>query len=97
MWNSERLPEASCVILLYGKRITKALIKLRGCAGRSVPLLFACIKIRFSRAEGNLGIIYRIANAYYFDYILWTRNEGVEEPVYMRRLFSLYCTHIAAT
>ena len=27
--------------MLYNKRLTKALIRLRGCAGWSVPLLFA--------------------------------------------------------
>ena len=30
--------------MLYNTQITKALIRLRGCAGWSVPLLFACIR-----------------------------------------------------
>ena len=32
---------ASLDMILFNKRITKALIKLRGCAGWSAPLLFA--------------------------------------------------------
>ena len=31
----------SLYMILYNKRITKALIRLRGCAGWSAPLLFA--------------------------------------------------------
>ena len=34
----------------------------------------------------------QIANAYYFDEILWVRNKGVEEPVHMPRLFRVF-TH----
>ena len=34
-------PVASLHMILYKRRITKALIRLRGCAGWTVPLLFA--------------------------------------------------------
>ena len=34
-------PEAKLDMILYKKRITKVLIRLRGCAGWSAPLLFA--------------------------------------------------------
>ena len=37
----EILPVARLNMLLYKKRITKALIRLRGCAGWSAPMLFA--------------------------------------------------------
>ena len=33
-------------MILHNKRITKALIRLRGCVGWSVPLLFANAEIR---------------------------------------------------
>ena len=36
------LHEANLDILLSTKQLTKALIRLRGCTGWSVPLLFAC-------------------------------------------------------
>ena len=36
-------------MILSKKRITKVLIRLRGCAGWSAPLLFANPKDRFSR------------------------------------------------
>ena len=35
-------------------RTTKALIRLRGCAGLSAPLLFANPEDRFSRVEAQL-------------------------------------------
>ena len=40
-WKIEISPEASLDMILSKKRITKALISLRGCAGWSVPLLVA--------------------------------------------------------
>ena len=46
--------EASLDIILSSKRITKALIRLRGCAGWSVPVLFATTKDRFSSVEFQL-------------------------------------------
>ena len=41
-------------ILLSKKRITKALIRLRGCAGWSAPVLFANPEDRFSHAEAQI-------------------------------------------
>ena len=41
-------------MILFSKRVTKALIRLRGCAGWSVPLLFANTEDRFSRVEAYL-------------------------------------------
>ena len=42
---------ASLEMMLSKKRITKALISLRGCAGWSAPLMFADPEDRFSRAD----------------------------------------------
>ena len=41
-------------MILSNKRIIKALIRLRGCAGWSEPLLFANPEDRFSRAEAHI-------------------------------------------
>ena len=41
-------------MILFKKRITKALTRLRGCAGYSAPLLFANTEDRFSRADAQL-------------------------------------------
>ena len=40
-------------IILSRQRTTKVLISLRGCAGRSAPLLFAYGKNRFSHDEAQ--------------------------------------------
>ena len=40
-WKIEISPIASLHMILFIKRITKALIRLRGCAGWSAPVLFA--------------------------------------------------------
>ena len=46
----EILPETSLDMILYKKRITGVLIRLHGCAGWSVPLLFSNIQRQvFSR------------------------------------------------
>ena len=47
---------ASLDIVLSNKRITKALISLRGCAGWPAPLLFSNAKDRFSRVEAHIAI-----------------------------------------
>ena len=47
-YNIEILLVASLDIMLFRKLITKALIRLHGCAGRSATLLFISIKVRFS-------------------------------------------------
>ena len=46
--------EARLDIILTKKRMTKALISLRGCAGWSMPLLFANPEDRFPRVERQL-------------------------------------------
>ena len=55
--NVEVMYEASLVIVLGRKRITNALIRLRGCAGWSVLLLFACIKISLSRDWAHMKTV----------------------------------------
>ena len=40
-------------MILFKKRITKALISLRRCAGWSAPLLFSTPEDRFSRVEAH--------------------------------------------
>ena len=42
-------------MVLFKKRITKALIRLRGCAGWSAPVLFATPEDRFSRDEAHFS------------------------------------------
>ena len=44
-------------MILSNKRITKALIRLHGCAGWSAPLLFANIKDGFSHVEAHYSLI----------------------------------------
>ena len=50
----ESLFVASLYMILSNKRIIKALIRLRGCAGWYVPLLFANTEYRFSRVEAQI-------------------------------------------
>ena len=50
----ENYDVASLDMILSNKRITKALIRLRGCAGWSVPLFFANTDDRFSRAKAQI-------------------------------------------
>ena len=55
-------------IILSKQRITKALIRLRGCAGWSVSLLFAYGKNRFSHDIAQLlclNGVHSVQNAYY--------------------------------
>ena len=48
-------PVASLNMVLSKKRITKALIRLRGCAGWSAPVLFAKPRRQVSRVEAQLS------------------------------------------
>ena len=41
-------------MVLFKKRITEALIRQRGCAGWSAPVLFTTPQDRFSRIEAHL-------------------------------------------
>ena len=41
-------------MILYNKRITKALIRLHRCAGWSAPLLFVNPEDRFSRVKAQI-------------------------------------------
>ena len=45
---------ASLDVILSNKRITKALIRLHGCAGWSAPLLFLNPRRRFSRVDAHI-------------------------------------------
>ena len=52
----------SCKIsLLSRQRTTTALIRMRGCAGRSAPLLFTCDKSRFSHDVANKFLMKNIS------------------------------------
>ena len=55
-WTSEILLVASLDTTLSNKRITKALIRLRICAGWSAPLFFANPKDWFSRLEAHMSL-----------------------------------------
>ena len=52
----EILPQESLAIILFRKGITKALIRLRGCAVWSAPLLLSCVKVRFSQVKAHISI-----------------------------------------
>ena len=52
-------PMASLDMILSRKRITKALISLRECAGWSAPLLFVCLFVRLVLNEAS-----KIVNEY---------------------------------
>ena len=52
----EILDIASMDIILSNQRTTKALIRLRGCAGWSAPLLFAYGKNRFSNDVAQITV-----------------------------------------
>ena len=45
-------------MVLSKKRITKALIRLHGCAGWSAPVLFANPEDRFSRGEAQITVVF---------------------------------------
>ena len=47
-------PFANLHMIRFKKRITKALIRLRGCAGWSAPLFSQTPEDRFSRVEAHL-------------------------------------------
>ena len=47
-YNAEILCVASLSTILSWERTIKALIRLRGCVGWSVPMMFACSYVRFS-------------------------------------------------
>ena len=52
-------------MVLFKKRITKALIRLRGCAGWSAPVLFATPRRQvFSRRGPNSAVLVALLNPY---------------------------------
>ena len=60
-------------MILYNKRITKALIRLHACAGCSVPLLFINPEDRFSRVVAHmLSVIYSFPTSDHFCLLLIT-------------------------
>ena len=48
------------MILSKKKRITNALVSLRGCAGWSAPLLFATPEDRFSHVEAHIKVVHNL-------------------------------------
>ena len=61
---------ASSCILLSTQRTTKALIRLRGCAGRSASLLFAYGKGRFCNDVGHTCFIFILSDASVIEFCL---------------------------
>ena len=50
-----RILRAASVGIIHSRRcITKSLIRMRGCAGWSAPLLFAYNQVRVSNVETNI-------------------------------------------
>ena len=66
-WKIESSPVASLNMLLSEKRITKAVIRLRGCAVWSTPLLFAYLRRKgFSRRSlYKVRLIFRSNVSFY--------------------------------
>ena len=56
-WKIEISPVASFHMILFKKRITKALIRLRGCAGWSAPVLFASTQRQVFSRQGPIGYV----------------------------------------
>ena len=54
-WKIEMSPVASLHMILSIKRITKALIRLRGCAGWSAPVMFANPRRQVFSRRGPFG------------------------------------------
>ena len=91
---------ASWGIILSGQRITKALIRLRGCAGWSGPLLFAYGKNRFFQDVAHINKIcfkarYIDTGVIHLPYgprqanlvlIAYASSEGSGEPAHPRSL-----------
>ena len=67
---------------LSNKRITKTLIRLRGCEGWSAPLLFANTEDRFSSIQAH--IIMKTACKkiiFFFDIVVGTQKNRLNETV----------------
>ena len=59
-WKIEISPVASTDMSFYKRRITKALIRLRGCTVWSASWLFASPEDRFSGVEAHIGQLMRV-------------------------------------
>ena len=90
-------------IILSRQRITKALIRLRGCAGWSASLLFAYAKSRFSLYEAQLYIswLYEPVSSFLFiinslqepSQFLWTITDFIPagwEPCSLQMLLRVF-------
>ena len=56
----EILNDGNLDIMLSGRQIPNALIRLHGCAGWSSPLLFACSNSRLSHVEDQYFTYHRM-------------------------------------
>ena len=65
-------------MILLNKRITKALIRLHGCAGWSAPFLFANTKDRFSHVEAHLNLCVLLTP----ESILWQNSPDLDEMLH---------------
>ena len=74
-------------MILCNKRITKALIRMRGCAGRSAPLLFANTEDRVSRVQHLFFTFLPIMYQCKFDQ---TPSIGSEDIVLAKKLHLHY-------
>ena len=60
--------------MLSNKRIIKELIRLRGCAGWSAPLLFANIEDRFSCVEAKIKHLLTLITIYLLEQVEFFYN-----------------------
>ena len=79
---------ASLDVLLSKKQKIKALNRLRGCAGWSVPLLFQTLRRQVLLRQGPYGIVCEIFNfnSFHFFYI--------QTCSYVGDVYLLFCAHL---
>ena len=103
---TEILLAASLDMILSNKRITKALIRQRGCAGWSAPLLFANPKDKFSCIEAHIVTKLEVYLWFWFGLLLYIPVNSfghvgtVSSPNYtffvdkLEQAFNQYFVHI---
>ena len=76
-------------MVLCKKRITKALIRLCGCAGWSAPVLFANPRrhVFSRRAPYDINLKVRKSD------LLHSNNKGADQPAHLRSLISAFIIH----
>ena len=79
-WRLETLDIEIRGIILSKQWITKALIRLRGCAGWSAPLLFAYDKNRFSHGVAQMKALIAVS------LLLWWSNINIRHCLFISQV-----------